>query len=223
MANKPFLAVLLSLLMLSGCFGGGDSNSDVNEEEPVPIPFTLTAEWDEESITGEVGEIANLNILLETTGVGDYSVEARITHSGETVSQSDYSITKKTTSISVVLLPNEPGVYEIDVTIVPTEGDVISMTNAIDILVPEEGTTSIVAPQFLVVEAAMIVLQGQVLHQALETCTTVIEINEEDSSVTTNTLPLQDDGSFSYILTDLDVRTATFLSLIHISEPTRRS
>ena len=211
MANKPFLAVLLSLLMLSGCFGSSDTNSDIVEEETVPIPFTLTAEWDKESITGELDEIANLNVLLETTGVGDYSIEATITHSGEAVSQSDYSITKKTTSISVVLLPNEPGTYVIDLTIVPTEGDLISMTNTIEILLPDEGTTSIVAPQFLVVEAAMLVLQGQVLHQVLETCTTVIEINEEDSSVTTNSLPLQDDGSFSYILTDLDVRTETFL------------
>ena len=76
MANKPFLAVLLSLLMLSGCFGSSDTNSDIVEEETVPIPFTLTAEWDKESITGELDEIANLNVLLETTGVGDYSIEA---------------------------------------------------------------------------------------------------------------------------------------------------
>ena len=211
MANKPFLAVLLSLLMLSGCFGSSETNTDVVEEEPVPIPFTLTAEWDKESITGELGEITNLNVLLETTGQGDYSVEASITHTGEAVSQSDYSITKKTTSISVVLLPNKPGTYVVDLMILPTEGELISMTNTIEILLPEEGTTSIVAPQFLVVEAAMLVLQGQVLHQTLETCTTMIEINEEDSSVTTNALPLQDDGSFSYILTDLDVRTETFL------------
>ena len=211
MANKPFLAVLLSLLMLSGCFGSSDTNSDIVEEETVPIPFTLTAEWDRETVTGELNEITNLNVLLETTGVGDYSIEASMTHSGEPVSQSDYSITKKTTSISIVLLPNKPGTYVIDLTIVPTEGDLISMTNTIEILLPEEGTTSIVAPQFLVVEAAILVLQGQVLHQVLETCTTVIEINEEDSSVTTNSLPLQDDGSFSYILTDLDVRTETFL------------
>ncbi|MEC7260873.1 MAG: peptide-N-glycosidase F-related protein [Candidatus Thermoplasmatota archaeon] len=210
MANKPFLAVLLSLLMLSGCFGNSDTNTDVVEEEPVPIPFTLTAEWDKESITGELGEITNLNVLLETTGQGDYSVEASITHTGEAVSQSDYSITKKTTSISVVLLPDKPGTYVVDLTILPTEGELISMTNTIEILLPEEGTTSIVAPQFLVVEAAMLVLQGQVLHQTLETCTTMIEINEEDSSVTTNALPLQDDGSFSYILNDLDVRTETF-------------
>ena len=123
--------------MLSGCFGGSDTNSDVVEEEPVQIPFTLTAEWDKESITGELGEIANLNVLLETTGVGDYSVEASITHSGEAVSQSDYSITKKTTSISVVLLPNEPGTYVINLTILPTMGDLISMTNTIEIPLPE--------------------------------------------------------------------------------------
>ena len=42
MANKPFLAVLLSLLMLSGCFGSSDTNSDIVEEETVPIPYTLT-------------------------------------------------------------------------------------------------------------------------------------------------------------------------------------
>ena len=125
--------------MLSGCFGSSDANTDVVEDEPVPIPFTLTAEWDKESITGELDEIANLNVLLETTGTGDYSVEASITHSGEAVSQSEYSITKKTTSISVVLLPNEPGTYVVDLTIVPTEGDLIGMTNTIDILLPEEG------------------------------------------------------------------------------------
>ncbi len=136
--------------MLSGCFGTGDTNSEIVEEEPAPIPFTLTAEWDKESITGELGEIANLNVLLEMTGVGDYSVEASITRSGEAISQSDYSITKKTTSISVVLLPNEPGIYIVELTISPTLGELISLTNTIDILLPEEGTTSIVAPQFLV-------------------------------------------------------------------------
>ena len=138
MANKPLLADLLSLLMLSGCFGSSDANSDIDEEEPVPIPFTLTAEWDRESITGELYEIANLNVLLETTGEGDYSFEASITHSGKAISQSDYSITKKTTSISVVLLPNEPGTYVVDLTISPTMGELISMTNTIDILLPEE-------------------------------------------------------------------------------------
>ena len=57
----------------------------------------------------------------------------------------------------------------------------------------------------------MLVLQGQVLHESLDTCTAVIEISEEDSSMTTNALPLQEDGHFSYILTDLDVRTETFV------------
>ena len=85
------------------------------------------------------------------------------------------------------------------------------MQNTVDVLLPDEGTTSIIAPQFLVVEASVLVLQGQVLHADTDTCTTIIEISEEDSSTTSNTLPLQDDGSFSFILTDLDLRTETFV------------
>ena len=197
--------------MLSGCFGSGDTNPESNEEEPAPIPFTLTAEWDRESISGEIGEISNLNILLETTGEGDYSIETSILLAGNTISQSDYSITKKSTSISIVLLPSSPGTYDIDVTIIPTQGETINMENTVDVLLPDEGTTSIIAPQFLVVEASVLVLQGQVLHADTDTCTTIIEISEEDSSTTSNTLPLQDDGSFSFILTDLDLRTETFV------------
>ena len=56
------------IIAYTGCFGSSDTNSDIVEEETVPIPFTLTAEWDKKSVTGELDEIANLNVLLETTG-----------------------------------------------------------------------------------------------------------------------------------------------------------
>ena len=210
MAKKPFIAVFLSLLMFSGCFGSGESDTDSDEEESLVLPYTIRAEWDETSVVGEIGEISELKILLETTGEGSYTLDSSITHPEKTISSADFSITEKATSISIVLLPMYPGTYQIDVTIVPSEGEDIPMMNTIEVSVPDEGTTSIVAPQYLVVESSMLILQGQVLHQNIETCVAQIQIIEEDLSLTSNTLPLQNDGSFSYILTDLDLRTESF-------------
>ena len=68
MAKKPFIAVFLSLLMFSGCFGSGEPDTDSDEEESLVLPYTIRAEWDATSVSGEIGEISELKILLETTG-----------------------------------------------------------------------------------------------------------------------------------------------------------
>ena len=210
MATKPFIAVFLSFLMFSGCFGSSEPETDSDKEEPLVLPYTIRAEWDSTSVIGEIGEISEVKILLETTGDGSYSLDSSITHPETTISSADFSISEKETSISIVLLPTYPGTYQIDVTIMPSEGDDIVMKNTIEVSVPDEGTTSIVAPQYLVVDSSMLILEGQVLHQNLETCVAQIYIIEDDSSLTSSILPLQNDGAFSYILTDLDLRTESF-------------
>ena len=211
MAKKPFIAVFLSLLMFSGCFGSGESDSEVDEDLPVLIPYNISADWDKRSPTGEVGEITELSILLEITGEGTFNADTEITLMGESIDQNEWSVNQKATFISIVLLPNTPGTYDITVKLTPSEGDEIYLANTVEIIVPDEGTTSLVAPQFLVVESSMLVLEGQVLHQNIETCTAQISVPEEDATISSNPLAIQSDGSVRTILTDLDLRTDSFV------------
>ena len=213
MAKKPFIAVFLSLLMFSGCFGA-ESETEVDDDQVVVIPYSISASWDKQSVTGEIGEILELSILIQTTGEGTFSIDSDIKLENESISSSDWSINTKPTYISIIMLPNTPGIYEIDVKISPSEGDEITMSNTVDILVPDEGTTSLVAPQYLVVESSMLVLQGKVLHESLNTCLAQIDVPEEDSTVNSNSLTIQSDGSFTSILTDLDLRTESFVVTI---------
>ena len=176
MVRKPFVAVLLSLLMFSGCFGEAEPESPVVEQQPVVVPYDLSASWDKVSPAGEIDEISELNILIETTGDGTYSVDSKITLNEQPISNSEYSVTAKATHISIVLLPSVPGTYEIEVIIQPSQGADTVLKNSVQVLVPNEGTTSLVVPQFLVAESSMLPLQGQILHASLETCSGTIEV-----------------------------------------------
>ena len=116
MGKNGAAAVFLSLLMLSGCFGSSDSNEDIEEKETMAVAYTIEASWDQETITGELGEISELNILLETTGEGSYTIEHSITHSSLIEDAIEWSVTKKSTLISVLLLPGIPGTYPVSYT-----------------------------------------------------------------------------------------------------------
>ena len=210
MVRKPFVAVLLSLLMFSGCFGEAEPESPVVEQQPGVVPYDLSASWDKVSPTAEIDEISELNILIETTGDGTYSVDSKITLNEQPISISEYSVTAKATHISIVLLPSVPGTYEIEVIIQPSQGADAVLKNTVQVLVPNEGTTSLVVPQFLVVESSMLALRGQILHASLETCTGTIDVPTGDSAFETVPLVVQSDGSFTSILTDLDLKTESF-------------
>ena len=168
MTKSPFVAVFLSLLMLSGCFGSGDSNDTDEEEVSAPVPYSIQASWNEEAIIGEIGEISELTILLVTTGEGSYEIEILATREGQSIDANSWSVNKKPTYISVVLLPDSPGEYNLEITITPSEGDSIVMTNSVEVPVPDEGGISLVIPQYLVAESSVMVFQGQVLHQYIE-------------------------------------------------------
>ena len=210
MAKQSFVAIFLSFLMLSGCFGDADSTEEVKENDVVIIPYKISASWDKDIPTGDVGEIVELSILLDTDGEGTFSVEADVSLNNISINPSDWSINQRMTTVSIVVLPTTPGIYVVDVNIVTSSGDTIPLTNFIDIAVPDEGTTSIVAPQYIVVESSMVVLQGQILHQSLDTCTAHMDVPNEDDSITSNALVIQSDGSFTSILTDLDLRSESF-------------
>lgn len=211
MTKSPFVAVFLSLLMLSGCFGSGDSNDTDDEEVSAPVPYSIQASWNEEAIIGEIGEISELTILLITTGEGSYEIETLITREGQSIGTSSWSVNKNPTYISVVLLPDSPGEYNLEITITPSEGDSIVMTNSVEVPVPDEGSISLIIPQYLVAESSVMVFQGQVLQQSIESCNVVLTIPGEGASMDTFAMSLQDDGSFSFILSELDLRTESFI------------
>ena len=157
MSKQTLVAVFLSLLMFSGCFGGGDSPSE-DEKQIDPMPYQLNASWGLESTTGGLGELISLKILLDTQGEGTYTTEASITRSGNSISPSEWDLTEKSSQITIVLLPNLPGAYQIEVTITPSEGDVITMTNSVQVLIPDEGSTSIIVPQYMVADSSILIL-----------------------------------------------------------------
>ena len=211
MSKRSLSAVFLALLMLSGCFASNDSSTETKEDTPAVTPYTINASWDIQPFNAEIGGIIDTTILLETNGVGTYTTESQILHDGQLVSTEYWSITEKPTYISIILLPNLPGEYNIDVTIYPSEGDSLSLQQTIDVPVPDEGTTSLIAPQYIVAESSMIVLTGQVLHESIESCVAQITIPDETSMLESNQLPIQQDGTFSYVLTELDTRTESFV------------
>ena len=57
----------------------------------------------------------------------------------------------------------------------------------------------------------MVMFQGQVLHQSLETCSIVINVPEEDMTINSYDVTPQNDGSFSFVLSDLDLRTESYI------------
>ena len=141
--------------MLSGCFASNDASTETEEETPVVTPYTINASWDIQPFDAEIGGIIDTTILLETNGVGTYTTDSEIIHNNQPVSTEYWSITEKPTYISIILLPNLPGEYVIDVTINPSEGD-SPLQQTIDVPVPDEGTTSLIAPQYIVAESSMI-------------------------------------------------------------------
>ena len=215
MGKNGAAAVFLSLLMLSGCFGSGDSNADVEPEDTVAIPYTIEASWDQEIVTGEIGEISELNILLETTGEGSYTMEYSISHSNEVENAAEWSVTEKETYISIILLPNAPGTYLIEVKILPSEGELITMTNAVEVQTPDEGTTSLIVPQYIVAESSMLFVQGQILHQSIESCFANITIPQGDFNLESYALSIKEDGTFNHMLSELDFRNESFIIAIY--------
>ena len=215
MGKNGAAAVFLSLLMLSGCFGSGDSNDGVEQEEPVTIPYTIEASWDHDIVTGELGEISELNILLETTGEGSYTMEYSIEHLTQVEDDVEWSVTKKSTYISIILLPNAPGTYLIEVKILPSEGELITMANTVEVQIPDEGTTSLIVPQYIVAESSMLFVQGQILHQSIDSCYANITIPEEDSNPYSYALSIKEDGTFTHMLSELDLRSESFLVAIY--------
>tara|TARA_B100000003_G_scaffold58663_1_gene52139 strand:- start:446 stop:3487 length:3042 start_codon:yes stop_codon:yes gene_type:complete len=211
MSKRSLSAVFLSLLMLSGCFAGSDSSTTTDDETPVVIPYTVNASWATESSSVAIGEIFETTILLETTGEGTFTTDSSITHNGESMPTEYWSMTEKTKYISIVLLPNLPGEYLIEVSIIPSEGESLSLQQSIDVPVPDEGTTSLIAPQYIVAESSMILLQGQVLHESIDSCIAQITIPDENSVLDSNQLSIQQDGTFTYMLTEFDTRTESFV------------
>ena len=211
MGKNSAAAVFLSLLMLSGCFGSGDSTGDIEQEEPVVIPYTIEASWDQEIVSGQIGEISELKILLEITGEGSFTIEHTLTQSDGVPGAAEWSVIEKSTYISVILLPNIPGTFSMEIKIIPSVGQPITMTNAVEVFTPDEGTTSLIVPQYIVADSPTLLVQGLILHQSVESCLAHISIPDEEISTVRYTLVIQDDGSFTHILSELDLRTESFI------------
>ena len=89
------------------------------------------------------------------------------------------ALLQKETSISIIIYPTIPGTYSIEIRIIPSEGDLITMTNTVDVQIPDEGTTSLIVPQYIVAESSVLFIQGLILHQSTDSCYAHMSIPEE--------------------------------------------
>ena len=104
--------------MCSGCFGAADTNSDSEDEqtETIPIPYTILATWEQNTGIGEIGQLTEWMILLETTGEGTYEIVVEIQKDNISINPADWSYSSKPTYISIVFQPNSTLVISSDST-----------------------------------------------------------------------------------------------------------
>tara|TARA_B100001175_G_scaffold208046_1_gene176571 strand:+ start:117 stop:3152 length:3036 start_codon:yes stop_codon:yes gene_type:complete len=209
MGKSVVSAVLLSLLMLSGCFG----TDSVKEEQEIvePEPYALNASWDTINPSGEVDQIIELKLLLDSTGQGSYDAVLTTYHQDNQPDGLDVIMNTKDTFISIILQPSKHGVFTIDVELILSTGAAYVYSNTLTISVPDEGVTSLIIPQYIVVESPIIQIQGQVLHQDFSTCSLIMEIPDQSLNIDSITIPVQTDGSFTHLLTGLDEREESFV------------
>ncbi len=209
MGKSVVSAVLLSLLMLSGCFG----TDPVKEEEEIvePEPYALNASWDTINPSGEVDQIIELKLLLDSTGQGSYDAVLTTYHQDNQPDGLDVIMNTKDTFISIILQPSKHGVFTINVELILSTGAAYVYSNTLTISVPDEGVTSLIIPQYIVVESPIIQIQGQVLHQDFSTCSLIMEIPGQSLNIDSITIPVQTDGSFTHLLTGLDEREESFV------------
>ena len=209
MSKNALPAVFLSLLMLSGCFG---SDSPVEEEkEDVVEPYSLSANWAELNPTGEINQITELKLLLDQKGQGTYSATLNTVHDRNVPNGAEVLMNEKEDFISIIIQPTTHGVFTIEISITLSTGVVSVHSNSFTVLIPDEGVTSLIVPQNILVESPIIQIQGQVLHQDTSTCSLSMNIPDQSMNVNTITVPIQSDGSFSQLVTGLDEREDTFV------------
>lgn len=209
MGKSVVSAVFLSLLMLSGCFG---TDSAKEEQETIqPEPYTLNANWETMNPSGEVNQIIELRLLLNSTGQGSYDAILNTYHEDNQPGGLDVILNKKDTFISIILQPSKHGVFTIEVELILSTGSSVVYSNTLTISVPDEGVTSLIVPQYIVVESPIIQIQGQVLHQDFSTCSLVMEIPDQSLNLDSIAVEINADGSFIHVLTGLDEREESFV------------
>jgi hypothetical protein len=209
MSKNALPAIFLSLLMLSGCFGTDTPTEE--EKEEVIEEYSLIANWTMMNPTGEINEITELKLLLDQKGQGTYSATLNTEHDRNIPNGAEVIMNEKEDSISVIIQPTTHGVFTIEVTIILSTGAESVHSNSFTVFIPDEGITSLIVPQNILVESPIIQIQGQVLHQDTSTCTLRMHIPDQSMSMNTIEVPIQSDGSFSQLVTGLDEREDTFV------------
>ena len=210
MSKKTFSAVILSLLMLSGCFGT-DSPTEEEEREEVTEKYSLSPNWGELNPTGEINQITEIKLLLNQKGQGTYAARIDTVHDRNIPNGAEVLLNEKEDFISIIIQPSVHGVFTIEVTVVSSTGTESVHSNSLTVLIPDEGVTSLIVPLNILVESPIIQIQGQLLHQDSSTCTLNMFIPDQSMNVNTVNVPVQTDGSFSQLVTGLDEREDTFV------------
>ena len=211
MGKKAIPAILLSLLMLSGCFGT-DSPTEEEEELVQPENYTLNAYWIDVNPSVEVNEITELKLLLNPQGEGSYNAAIEVYHEDNQPGGADVIMNEKENFISIIIQPTRHGIFLIDVEITLSTGTkMVDISNTLTVLVPDEGSASLIVPQYIIVDSSILQIQGNILHQDTSTCTLTMEIPDLSMNIDIVTVPIQTDGTFTQLVTGMDERVESFI------------
>ena len=173
MERRVTSAVFLTLIMLlSGCFGNGESvNEDKVTEEVVPITASLNSVM----TTGNpsVGEILIIEGVISVNPPGtDYFVESDvITPTGLRSIETTFSDTSSGTRM--ILMPDEPGDWMVNLRLVVDGLDDPILNNVqFTVLTPSEGNTVLSTDSVIEMDiSAPLTIFGKVIHSSPESCT----------------------------------------------------
>jgi hypothetical protein len=200
MESKTLSAVVLTLIMvLSGCFGSGDS--EIEEEKPTTEVVSANLSFTPLTESIPFGEIVVIEGLVEISPEdATRSYEYNFTTVRTGIKNIESTFTDYGESIRLILIPDSPGKWTANVRLV-VEGMNDSITEQVifTILPPDEGyTTLTINPIFEIEDLVPITITGKVNHSNSASCVVII------GNIYENT-PVDSEGLFSYTFDENEI------------------
>ena len=199
MARSIFLSALMVTSVMTGLLFFGIEDEGLNDSPTIDsdVPDTML-----------IGEIETVNITISDEEMGGLSV--LITLNGEQVTEPLDANGVVTLDISSL----EVGSHALQVVATDSLGQDSTWTKVFSINYPEESGTMITlsASELEIVRGGIAPINGQVLHDSIETCT--LRWSTGDVSESSLGLPIGEDGSFELELSNIQDNTTLSLSSV---------
>ena len=199
MESKPLSAVVLTLIMvLSGCFGSGDS--EVEQEKPITETISANLSFTpliDAIAFGEIVVIEGLVDISPNDAIRSYEYNFTTVWGMQNV---DSTFTDLGESIRLILIPDSPGEWTANVRL-DVEGMNDSITEQVKftILPPDEGETTLtIEPIFEIENSQSVTIAGKVTHSNPSSCRVAIGNIHENTTV-------YPDGTFWYTFDENEI------------------